>query len=478
VRVTVDHLFGAGARRTYSGATVRALDRMFDRPLPRHGRPPEAVLEECRRTVFRHSMQMSHPRIFGLFNPAPLPVAAFAELPAAMLNQSVDAWKAAPAATHLEVRLIRWMTDRIGFGRNAFGVFTSGGGVANAIALKMARDRALGFEVRRRGLPPAARRLRFYASEEAHFSIGRSLDLLGLGERTLVRLPTDDRMKLRVDHLERAIAADRRRGLCPAGVIATAGTTNTGNIDPLDAIAAVARREGLHYHVDAAYGGALLFSRRFGERLRGLERADTVTIDPHKWLFQPFSLGGLFVRDRRRLRDSFHLEPDYLRKDLEREPERLDFYHYSLEGSRSFRGLKFWFTLRTLGADGLGELVDRTMEVARHLERRVRSTDWLEAFETPVELASVCFRYLPSWARRGRERGGRLEGEPRRRLNRLQARIQQVVERRGSAWFPCIVLRGEVYFRFGVFNYLTTSRDADAVLDLIRRTAGGLPGGR
>jgi len=141
LRSTLDHTYG-GARRTYSGATLAELDRLFDEPLPETGRDPRRVMRECRRKVFRHSMQMSHPRIFGLFNPAPLPVAALAEIPVAFLNQSVDAWKAGPAATHLEMRLIRWINDRIGFGRRAFGVFTSGGGVANAIALKMARDRA------------------------------------------------------------------------------------------------------------------------------------------------------------------------------------------------------------------------------------------------------------------------------------------------------------------------------------------------
>jgi aromatic-L-amino-acid decarboxylase len=472
LRATLDHLHGPGSRRTYSGADLAALDRLFDQPLPREGRDPAAVLEECRRTVFRHSMQMSHPRIFGLFNPAPLPVAAFAELPAAFLNQSVDAWKAGPAATHLEARLIRWMNDLIGFGPEAFGVFTSGGGIANTIALKMARDRALGARARAAGIPArAAGRLRVYASDQAHFSIARSLDVLGLGERSLVRIPADRRMRLRADRLEQAVARDRRRGLVPAAIVATAGTTNTGNLDPIAPAARVARRAGAHLHVDAAYGGALLFSERFADRLAGLRLADSVTIDPHKWLFQPFSLGGLFVRDGRALNRCFTMDPDYLRKDLEREPGRLDFYHYSMEGSRAFRGLKFWFTLKTLGRRGLGALVDHTMDVAAHLEARVRADPRFELFGAPVELASVCFRYLPPWARRltGRERAA---AGARRRLNRAQTRIQQRVESGGYAWFPAILLRGDVYFRFGIFNYRTTCRDVDAALRHVLVIAG------
>lgn len=471
---TLDHLYGYASRRVWSGATLSELDGLFDEPLPRKGRDPLSVLRECRRKVFRHSMQMSHPRLFGLFNPAPLPVAALAELPAAFLNQSVDAWKAAPAATHLESRLIRWMNDLIGFGPAAFGVFTSGGGIANLVALKMARDRTLGPGARATGAARRlAGRLRVYASREAHFSVARSLDVLGLGERALVRIAVDRSMKMRPADLASAIAADRRRGSVPVAVVATAGTTNTGTIDPLAEVGRIARREGVHYHIDAAYGGALIFSERHRDRLAGLGLADSVTIDPHKWLFQPFSLGALFVRDGRRLNASFRVEPGYLRKDLEIEPGRLDFYHYSVEGSRSFRGLKFWFTLKTLGSRGLGDLVDRTMEVARHLEGEVRRQECFEPFESPVELASVCFRYLPDWAR-PMPAAARRAAAARKRLNRVQLRIQQAIEKGGSAWFPPILLRGAVYFRFGIFNYRTTRQDVDAVLALIRRTARSL----
>jgi aromatic-L-amino-acid decarboxylase len=217
----------------------------------------------------------------------------------------------------------------------------------------------------------------------------------------------------------------------------------------------------------------LLFSNRFAARLDGLDQADSVTIDPHKWLFQPFSLGGLFVRDGRRLKHSFTIEPGYLKKDLEAEADRLDFYHYSLEGSRSFRGLRFWFSLKTLGRRGLGRLVDRTMDVARHLEGEVRRRVCFEPFPAPVECASLCFRFLPVWARRLTP-GERLRPRSRRRLNRVQVLIQQEIERRGFAWFPTIAMDRTVYFRFGIFNYLTRNEDVDSVLAHIERTAASL----
>jgi aromatic-L-amino-acid decarboxylase len=478
LEATIAQVYGPGRKRCFSGATPAALERLFDEPMPETGRSAEFLLRRLRSSVFPHSMQMSHPRVFGLFSPAPLPVAALAELPAAFLNQSLDVWKAAPVATHVELRLIRWITDRIGFGTAAFGILTSGGGLANLIALKMARDRALGAAVRRRGVGARQRRLRVYASDQAHFSIERALDLLGLGSSALVRIRADARLKLPPERLEAALRRDRARGLEPIAVVATAGTTSTGTVDPLGAIGSLARKAGAFYHVDAAYGGALVFSNRERAVLKGIERADSVTIDPHKWLFQPFSLAGLFVRDRRALESSFRIEPGYLHKSLDPEPERLDFYHYSPEGSRPFRGLKLWLTLQRLGRAGLAARVERTLEVARHLERAVAADSCFEGCGVSAELASVCFRYLPAWARAGA--AARRGPRARQRLNAAQTAIQQAVERGGFAWFPTIVLRGDVYFRFGVFNARTRERDVDETLAHVRRTAAllGLEAGR
>ncbi len=475
LEIALDALHGGGATKTFSGATPGDLDRLFDRGMPERGASPARLLRHLRRDIVRHSMRMSHPRLFGLFCAAPLPIAALTEMVTASLNQSADAWKAGPAAAHVEARLIRWMNDAAGFGAGAFGVLTSGGGVANAIALKMARDRALGVSTRRSGLAgrAAAGRLRVYASDQAHFSIARSLDLLGLGERALVIIPSDPQRRMSADALARRLAADRRRGLHPMAIVATAGTTQTGSLDPVADIVAQARACGAHAHVDAAYGGALLFSRRFRHLLKGLEGADTVTVDPHKWLFQPFSLGVLLARDGRRLHRSFATEPDYLRKDLEAQSERLDFYQYSLEGSRPFRGLKLYLTLGLLGRDGLGKLVDRTVDVALHLKRRVESEARFETCGAAVDLASVCFRYLPAWARRLTPTERRRAGA-RARLNRTQLALQHTVERRGYAWFPAIVLDDAVYFRFGIFNPGTTERDIDATLRHLLRVAAAV----
>jgi aromatic-L-amino-acid decarboxylase len=472
--LTLDEIMPRVTRRSYSGASASALAGLFSGSLPEEGIGETRLLRELRDGVFRHSMRMSHPRLFGLFTPAPIPAAAFAALPAAFLNQAVDAWKAGPAATEIEKRLIHWINDRIGFGPRAFGVLTSGGGVANAIALKMARDRALGPRARREGcVLPGCARLRLYASDQAHFSLARGLDLIGLGTRALVLVPTDASRRMRAGALERLLRRDRRRGLVPMVVVATAGTTITGAVDALPEIAFVARAAGTSLHVDAAYGGALLFSSRHRAVLAGIEQADTVTFDPHKWLFQPFSLGALLARDGAALRRSFAIEPEYLRKDLDADRDRLDFFQYTLEGSKPFRGLKLWMTLRLVGRREVGGLVDRTMEVARHLAGRVAADPRFEDCGAPVDLASVCLRYLPPWAR-GRERAWLRRPRARARLNRVQTALQREVERRGFAWFPIVRLDGEVYFRFGIFNYRTTTRDVDATLAHIASLASRL----
>jgi glutamate/tyrosine decarboxylase-like PLP-dependent enzyme len=464
--LTLDRTIGAGARRAWSGASRDAIARRFAAPPPRAGRSEAEVLRRL-RAILDDSMRMSHPRLFGLFTPAPLPIAALADMAAAFTNQSPDAWKAGPAATEIEAGIVRVFCREARLGRRAFGVLTGGGGAANLTALKMARDRVLGIGVRRRGVDARrARRLRVYASDQAHFSIARALDILGIGADALTLIPTGSDRRLPVDRLDRTIARDRSRGLVPMAIVATAGTTSTGSIDPLAAIARSARRERTFLHVDAAYGGALLFSRRHRARLDGIGRADTIAIDPHKWLFQPFSVAVLLARDRDRLRASCDTEPDYLRKDLEQEPDRLDFYQHSLEGSRPFRGLKLDLTLQSLGRDGLGALVDRTIEVARYLERRALEDGRFETCGAAVDCATVVLRYLPRWART------RLDAAGRRRLDRLQQRIQHEVERRGEAWFPAIVLDGEVWLRLGVFNYRTTERDVDRVLRAIARAAG------
>ena len=281
-----------------SKATPEELEKLFDEPLPLEGLGSEEILEQFARDVVPHAMNIPSPRYYGLFNPTPLPIAVWADTLASALNQNGAAWRNSPSASIIEARVLRWLCTLLGFGRESFGTLTSGGSEANLLALKCARDRRVE-GARDHGLSAAAHNsdLTVYASEQSHYSFTKCVDILGMGRNSLRKVPTDERFHIKVESLREMIKRDLANGAIPVCVAGAAGATSTGIVDPLDELAEVAREFGLWFHVDAAYGGALAFSDKHRARLRGIERADSITIDPHKWLFVPFACGALLVRD-------------------------------------------------------------------------------------------------------------------------------------------------------------------------------------
>ena len=295
-----------------------------------------------------------------------------------------------------------WLRELVGYGPESFGVLTSGGVMANVMALTVARDIGLA-RLLGRSEPPrgsALEGVRAYVSDQAHFSIARGLDVLGFPPETLRVLPSDERFRLRGASVAAAIADDRAAGLTPWLIAAVTGSTNTGSVDLTDELAAVAERDGLWLHVDAAYGGAVRLSAREAWRVPALDRADSVTLDPHKWFFQPYDIGGLLVKRRDDLRQTFHRSPEYYRTSRP-EDEPLHWYQYSLEGTRRFRALKLWLTWKSLGTEGLGRLVEGNLALAAHLARRCRESDDFEAMPEEPELSVVCFRHV-AWRSCGR----------------------------------------------------------------------------
>jgi aromatic-L-amino-acid decarboxylase len=334
------------------------------------------------------------------------------------------------------------------------------------MALTVARDVHL--EARRGGLPRgrALEGVRVYASDQAHFSVARALDFLGFPEETLRLLPSDDRFRLRGAPVAAAVAEDRARGLLPLAIAAVAGSTNTGSIDRVDELADVAERFGLWLHVDAAYGGAVRLSPRLAPRVPALERADSVTVDPHKWLFQAYDIGGLLVKRRADLPRTFHRAPEYYRSTRP-EDEPLNWYQYSFEGTRRFRALKLWLSWKHLGSEGLGRLVEMNVDLADRLARACRESDDFEVAPAEPELSVVCFRHLPG--------GGTAAGErPAEDLDRHQDRLQRALEASGQGWVSTTRLRGRTYLRAGVMNYLSTAEDVDRLLASLRELSRSL----
>jgi aromatic-L-amino-acid decarboxylase len=435
-----------------STATPDELRALFDHPLPEEGTDVEELLDVLRRDVIPHAMNVSSPRYFGLFNPAPLPVAVWVDALCSALNQNVAAWRQSPSVSALEERVIRWLCEVVGYGGSAFGTLTSGGSEANLIALKCARD-AAATGATARGLTGTAAPLRVYASEQCHFSLVKGVDLVGVGRDNLRRIDTDAHFRVRTRALREAIERDRAAGYRPCAVVGVAGATSTGAVDPLDDLADVAAEYGLWYHVDAAYGGALAFSPAHRRLLAGLERADSVTLDPHKWLFVPFACGALLAHaGGRALRDAFDTTPEYLSDD---DDGSLDFFRYGQLGTRRANVLKLWAALRHLGRDGYRRLVERQLALTRRL---AAALDRLDDFELvgEVQTAVCCVRYLP-------------DPLPADQQDDLQQALQRRVERGGRAWLATTVLNGRRVLRINVDSVLTRAEHVDELVALLRR---------
>ncbi len=382
-------------------------------PAPRPATPSRSrpSSTSSRRRSRPHTLNSYHPRALSYFTPPPLVASIVGEVLAQWTNQGIDVWHAGPVGAFVEEEVIRWLCDLVGYGEGSFGLLASGGVMANFIAMALVRDVHLR-ELRGASRPPrgaALEGVRVYTGDQTHFSIARALDELGFPPETLVTLPADDRFRLHAEPVAEAIAADRARGLLPVAVCAVAGSTNTGSVDLVEDLAALARREGLWFHVDAAYGGAALLSERDAARVPGLALADSVTVDPHKWFFQAYDIGALLVRDGGHLRQTFDRSPEYYRGgespagegDASHEDAhagQLNFYKLGFEGTRRFRALKLWATWKHLGTSGLGRLVEANDDIAAYLAQLCADADDLEALPAEPELSVVCFRHLPGGA--------------------------------------------------------------------------------
>jgi glutamate/tyrosine decarboxylase-like PLP-dependent enzyme len=446
-----------------SPATPADLKRLFDEPLPPVGMPAEEILEQFARDVAPHAMQIPSPHYFGQFNPTPLAIGVWADALCSALNQNAGAWRNGPTSALIEAQVIGWLCELIGYGPGAFGVLASGGSEANLIALKCARDQAA-HNVCNFGVRVAAGDLTVYSSEQCHFSVEKSVDILGLGRKSLRKIDTDKRFHIRTDLLRHAIAEDRRSGRIPFCIVGIAGATSTGVIDPLPELAAIARENDCWFHVDAAYGGGLAFSDRQKEKLKGIELANSITFDPHKWMFVPFACGTTLVRDGGNvLRDSFDISPEYLSEDRGGADVQYDFFRYGQMGTRRFNALKLWMAFKFMGKRGYAETVERQLELTRHFAGRL---DELPDFERTgeIETAVCCFRYLP-------ERVRALAPEDQ---DRVQQALQQRIEKSGKAFFPSTILHGRRALRVNINSYLTERRHVDDLVELLQEEGNAL----
>ena len=429
------------------------LHELFDEPLPDKQLTLQEIQQHLEERLLPYCTHVNHPGYMGLITPSPNPAGILADFLASALNQNLGAYSIGPAATAMELRVIRWLNDLIGFDEKAGGNLTSGGMTANFIGLKLARDFTSGDIAQYEGLQ---KKWTAYVSEERHVSIDKAVDAVGIGRNNLRIIPTDDEFKVRIDVLEQAIENDRRNGLQPICIIGLAGTTNLGAVDDLYALHHIAERENCWLHVDAAYGGGMLLSAKQPDLLKGLELADSVTIDPHKWFYAPLDAGAILVKEHSRLTSSFGLEPAYLTDQTNQRQERYQFYVHGFEQSKRFRSLKVWSSFHHYGKSQIGEWIDNNVEQARYLNELVSADEHFISATVPV-MSALCIRY-------------KAEGLSDEQLKQLHHEVASRIEKGGQFWFATTSMKGKTWFRINPVNIHTTLAHMSNLFQLLKQT--------
>lgn len=444
--------------RDQSPSAVReALD--LNGPLPEHGTDPAALLEQTARQLFDHSLFNAHPRFFGYITAPPAPIGILGDLLASALNPNVGSWTLSPAATEIEAQTVRWIAELIGFPEGCGGLLVSGGNMANIVCLLAARAAAAPWDVRAQGINAAlGRQLVAYASAEAHTWIQKAADICGVGADAIRWIETGDTLQMDVAGLRRAIDMDLAGGRLPFLVVATAGSVSTGAVDPLSEIAAVCREKGIWFHVDGAYGGFAAAVPEAPPELLGLREADSVAVDPHKWLYAPLEAGCALVRDGEALRRAFTYHPPYYHFD----DRAVNFVDYGPQNSRGFRALKVWLALRQVGAAGYRRMIADDIALSRAMANAVDRHPELQLMTQALSITT--FRYVPADLRP-------LCGDEavERYLNHLNEALLDTLQRGGELFVSNAVLRGRYVLRACIVNFHTSADDVEAVPGIVVR---------
>jgi len=444
--------------RDESPAAVRqALD--LNGPLPEHGEDPGALLERTAQLLREHSLFNGHPRFFGYITAPPSPIGILGDFLASAVNPNVGAWILSPAATEIESQTIRWIAELIGYPADGGGVLVSGGNMANIVAFLAARATKPEWQIREKGTAAAgARRVRVYGSAETHTWIQKAADLSGLGTDSIRWIATDSQLRMRVADLRDAIRRDIASGDVPLLVVGTAGTVSTGAVDPLTEIASVCREHDVWFHVDGAYGGFAAAVTEAPAELSGIRDADSVAVDPHKWLYAPLEAGCTLVRNAEQLRRAFFYHPPYYHF----EEGATNYVDYGPQNSRGFRALKVWLALRHAGAAGYRQMISDDIQLSRDMAAAIERHPELELVTQGLSITT--FRYVP---RDLRFRLGDAQVESY--LNALNEDLLDRLQRGGEVFVSNAVVAGRYALRACIVNFHTTVDDVAAVPEIVAR---------
>jgi glutamate/tyrosine decarboxylase-like PLP-dependent enzyme len=445
-------------RPVFAAASSAEIRAAIDEPIPQEGSDFDALLASMRDVIFSNSRHSAHPRFFGYVASPGAAIASVGAMIETALNANVTSWRSGPAAAEVEHLVIDWLKEMLGYPAEAAGLLVSGGSMANFAGLAAALNAKIPGAMRK-GVASAGKRLCVYVSDQTHHSVARAAGMLGMGEDNVRSVATDERFRMDPAELDRLVSADIAAGALPVCVAASLGTTATGAVDPLPEIAAVARRHDLWFHVDAAYGGFAALAPSLRPFFAGIAEADSVALDPHKWLYLPVGCGCVLYKDAQTARAAFSQDTDYIRVIGHQRNEAFAFWDYGPELSRPFRALQLWLMFKYAGARAIGEAIAANVGCAKRLETLVRASADFEML-APVELSVFCFRYSPPG----------FSGD----LNSLNERVLFTLQQQGSSYLSNASIRGHFALRGCVLNYRTTERDMEILLEDVRRAARAL----
>ncbi len=439
VDLIVDHFSRLKDLPVFKYITPKRLDSIFSEPIPEEKKGWNDLLDEIKDKVLAYSFYFGHPRYIGHMITQPSTPCIFLDFLISALNQSLFLWEVGPSAAHLEREAIRWLCEIFGYEEGSGGRFLAGGSVANLTAILIARNKAIseGKDISD---------IVCLCSEYSHFSINKAANFSGIKRENLIQINTDENGRMIPEHLEETVKEYISRGKEPFIVISTAGTTISGSIDPIPEIAEICSRYGIWLHVDAAHGGAVIFSEKYRHLLNGINKADSIAFDPHKWLYNSIPSATILLKEEKNLNHLLFKAP-YVEDPKDEEGIRPNQGEAAIQGTRGFDALKLWASIKLIGIDGYGKLVDHCIDLTKYFASKIKENDLLELCSDP-EINILCFRCLD---RKGRH-------------DMLNSLIQKMLEKEGKAFLSVAQFKGKKVLRSVILNYCTKEEDIDFVL--------------
>lgn len=428
----------------------KLIEKLFNESIPEEGKSTEDIINELKEKLFPFTTNVNHPGYFGLITPTPTPIGILGDFIASALNQNLGAYSIGPSAVEMEKRTVRWLNDLIGFPESAGGNLTSGGMMANFVGMKLGRDWSSGNRTQHQGAIPDQV---IYVSEERHVSIDKAVDAVGFGRQSLRIIPTDEQFRIDINALETQIKQDIENNLVPAIIIGLAGTTNTGSVDSLNALRKIADNYKAWFHVDAAYGGGVLVSGKRTNLLEGIEKADSVTLDPHKWFYAPLDAGSILVKDKRQLTLSFGIQPSYLTDNIDN--ERFQYFVHSFEQSRRFRSLKVWMSFKRYGTRQIARWIDSNIDQAEHLYKLCKEEEIFRPAVKPL-MSAICIRF----------ESDKLSYSE---IELIHNEVSKKTELSGRFWISTTVLKNKIFFRINPVNFRTRLKHIEELYDFLKK---------